>query len=108
MRSSAVMAVAWEREGAPPNMSRSHLETINAVMVALTTTFFLARLFAQFQSRKRIEVHDVLCWFSYTSYILMCVMYFQMNVPLFRVEAVLRGQMKEYPGLREWYPLRET
>ena len=101
MASNELSDVTWEKTKLPDTMSRNHLESVNATMLALTSAVFLARVATRIYKQKKFELQDFFCCLSYICYIAMVVMYFYENEPLYRAEGVQRGEIKPYPDLRK-------
>ncbi|KAF2004706.1 hypothetical protein P154DRAFT_519182 [Amniculicola lignicola CBS 123094] len=99
MSSKDLNDVTWDKKALPDTMSRGHLEGVNTAMLVLTSLIFVARVVARFTHRMPFELHDFFCWFSYVCYVAMVVMFFKENSPLYRAEAVQRGEIPIYPEL---------
>ncbi|KAF2704598.1 hypothetical protein K504DRAFT_507071 [Pleomassaria siparia CBS 279.74] len=98
MGSDNLSEVEWE--DLPVTMSRSSLERVNTAMLVLTSLFFVARVLVRVTKRKPFELHDILCYSSYICYVAMWVMYWKEIDPLYKLQAVQRGEAPPY-GLEE-------
>lgn len=91
--------VKWDQDKPPETMPRAQLEGVNIAMMALTCLVFLARLAVRIAQHKAYELHDLFCHFAFICYIVMWVMYFHENDPLYRAEGVQRGEIPPYPEI---------
>ncbi|KAF3006903.1 hypothetical protein E8E13_011153 [Curvularia kusanoi] len=80
-------------------MPRLQLEGTNTAMLVMTSVIFLIRVVVRLFQRKPYELHDLFCHMAFVSYIVMWVMYYFENDPLYRAEAAQRGEMPPYPEI---------
>lgn len=80
-------------------MPRAQLDALNIAMMVLTTIVLLARVAVRITQRKPYEQHDLYCHLAFVCYIIMWVMYFEENDPLYRAEGVARGEIPLYPEI---------
>lgn len=99
MSTEGLNGVKWDGVVLPESMPRVQLEGTNTAMLVLTSVVFLTRVVIRIFKRKPYEVHDLFCHMAFVSYIVMWVMYFFENDPLYRVEGVQRSEIPPYPEI---------
>lgn len=89
----------WEKGYISASMPKTQLECVNTGMMVLTSVVFLTRTVTRFVQRESYELQDFFCSLAFISYVVMWVMYWKENDPLYRIASVQKGEIPPYPDL---------
>ncbi|OAL45166.1 hypothetical protein IQ07DRAFT_661946 [Pyrenochaeta sp. DS3sAY3a] len=88
---------------APPKtpITKDELVRTNGAMLALTSIFVLSRAALHISKRKRPDLPDFFIYFSYALYVALWSCYIVVIPPMFRVYAVIGGEIKPYATMMQ-------
>lgn len=82
-------------------ISRDELVRTNSAMLILTSVFVLSRAALHISKRKPLEFSDFFIYFAYALYIALWSCYISVVPPMFKVYAVLGGEIKPYATMMD-------
>ncbi|KAH7396260.1 hypothetical protein BKA66DRAFT_557129 [Pyrenochaeta sp. MPI-SDFR-AT-0127] len=82
-------------------ITRDDLVRTNAAMLILTSIFVLSRAGLHVSKRKTIDLPDIFIYFAYSLYVALWSCYISVVPPMFKVYAVLGGEIKPYPTMMQ-------